>query len=81
MERRGWPVKAFTFTYSDVLADSKLKDIIYSIEPVYTAAHTLHKNIGGSSKFLHPSTAFHESCFTLHHRRSEPFTFSVDART
>jgi len=28
-----WPAKAHTFTYADILADSKLKDIIYSIEP------------------------------------------------
>jgi len=30
-----WPVTAHTFTYADVLADSKLKDIIDSIEPDY----------------------------------------------
>jgi len=30
---RVWPVKAHSLTYDDVLADSKLKDIIYSIEP------------------------------------------------
>jgi len=52
MERRGWPVKAHTFTYSDVLADSKLKDIIYSVEPghrhppachLYRRSHTTQK--------------------------------------
>jgi len=47
-----WPVKAYTFTYADVLADSKLKDIIYSIEPdhrhalashLYYDSHTIQK--------------------------------------
>jgi len=47
-----WPVKAYTFTYADVLADSKLKDIIYSIEPdhrhilarhLYRRSHTTQK--------------------------------------
>jgi len=39
-----WPVKAHTFTYPDVLADSKVKDIIYSIEPDHrhTLAHHLY---------------------------------------
>jgi len=45
-------VKVHTFTYSDVLADSKLKDIIYSIEPshrhplachLYRRSHTTQK--------------------------------------
>jgi len=38
-----WPVKAHTFTYADVLADSKLKDIIYSIEPDHR--HTLARHL------------------------------------
>ena len=47
-----WAVKEYTFTYEDVLADSKLKDIIYSINPeylhrlarhLYRHSHTIQK--------------------------------------
>jgi len=41
-----WPVQAHTFTYADVLADSKLKDIIYSIEPDHR--HTLASHLYSS---------------------------------
>jgi len=40
-----WPVKAYKFTYADVLADSKLKDIICSIKPDHRhkIAHHLYR--------------------------------------
>jgi hypothetical protein len=47
-----WPEKAHTITYDDVLADSKLKHIIYSIQPdhreglayhLYRRSHTMKK--------------------------------------
>jgi len=44
---RVWPVKAHSFTHADVLADSKLKDIIYSIEPNHRhtlAFHLYHRS-------------------------------------
>ena len=44
-----WPVEAHTFTYADILADSKLKDIIYSIEPD-------HRHILASYLYNHSPT-------------------------
>ena len=47
-----WAVEEYAFTYEDVLADSKLKDIIYSIKPedhhrlarhLYSHSHTIQK--------------------------------------
>ena len=38
-----WPVNAYTITYADVLADPKLKDLIYSIEPDHR--HTLASHL------------------------------------
>jgi len=43
---RVWPVKAHSFTYDDALADSKLKDIIYSIKPEHR--HTLASHLYSS---------------------------------
>ena len=50
---RVWPVKAHTFPYADVLADSKLKDIIYSIEPDHrhTLAHHLYSHSPITQKY------------------------------
>jgi len=48
-----WPAKAHPFTYADVLADSKLKDIIYSIEPDHrhTLACHLHRRSHTAQKY------------------------------